>query len=79
MSTLYDVGSSSHCLDKTLTQQLQATGLMGWGTPRTVLLTGAKKSHLGCRISFELPTGFQYFVVINKINPLKKYLNKNVN
>ena len=39
------------------------------GTPRPALLTGAKKSHLGCLISFELPMGFQNFVVINKINP----------
>ena len=33
---------------------------------------GAKKSHLGCLISFELNMGFQNFVVINKIHPLKK-------
>ena len=31
-----------------------------------------KKSHLGCLISFELPMGFQNFVVINKIHHLKK-------
>ena len=43
----------------------------GGGTPRPVLLTGAEKSHLGCLISFELPMGFQNFVVINKIH-LKK-------
>ena len=42
----------------------------GGGTPRPVLLTGAKKSHLGWLISFELPMGFQNFVVINKIHPL---------
>ena len=44
----------------------------GGGTPRPVLLTGVKKSHLGCLISFELPMGFQKFLVINKIHPLKK-------
>ena len=44
----------------------------GGGTPRPVLLTGEKKSHLGCLISFELHMGFQNFVVINKIHPLKK-------
>ena len=43
----------------------------GGGTPRPVLLTGAKKSYLGCLISFELPMGFQNLVVINKIYPLK--------
>ena len=42
----------------------------GGGTPRPLLLTGAKKSHLGCLISFELPMGFHNFVVINKIHPL---------
>ena len=45
------------------------------GAPRPVLLTGAKKSHLGCLISFELPMGSQNFVVINKIHPLKKKLS----
>ena len=45
---------------------------MGGGTPRPVLLTDAKKSHLGCLISFELPMGFQNCVVINKIHPVKK-------
>ena len=44
----------------------------GWGTPRPVLLISSKKSHLGCLITFELPMGFQNFVVINKIHPLKK-------
>ena len=44
---------------------------VGW-TPRPVLFTGAKESHLGCLISFGLPMGFQNFVVINKIYPLKK-------
>ena len=44
----------------------------GGGTPRHVLLTGAKQSHLGCLISFKSPMGFQNFVVINKIHPLKK-------
>ena len=39
-------------------------------TPRLLLLTGAKKSHLGCLISFQLPMGFQNFVVINKIHPV---------
>ena len=28
------------------------------GTPRPVLLPGAKKSHLGCLVRFELPMGF---------------------
>ena len=42
------------------------------GTPRPVLLTGAKKSHLGCLISFELLMGFQNFVVINTIHSFKK-------
>ena len=32
-----------------------------------------KKSYLGCLISLELLMGFQNFVVINKIHPLKKY------
>ena len=44
----------------------------GGGIPRPALLTGAKNSHLGCLISFELPMGFQNFVEINKIHPLKK-------
>ena len=46
---------------------------VGGETPRPVLLTGAKNSHLGCAcmIRFELPMGFQYFVVINKSHPLK--------
>ena len=44
----------------------------GGGTPRSVLLIGAKMSHLGCLISYELPIGFQNFVVINKIHPLKE-------
>ena len=44
----------------------------GGGTPRPVLLTGAKKSHLGCQISFQLPMGVQNFVVINKIHHKKK-------
>ena len=45
-------------------------------------LTGApcsvnwcKKSYLRCLISFELSMGFQNFVVINKIHPLKKKIN----
>ena len=38
----------------------------GWGTPRPVLLSGAKKFHLGCLISFQLPMGFQNFVDISK-------------
>ena len=53
-------------------QQLLATGGRWWGTPRPVVLTGAKKSHLGRLIRFELPMGFQNFVVINKIHRLKK-------
>ena len=44
--------------------------------PRPVLLIGAKKSHLGCLISFELPMGFQNFVVINKILTLKFFFKK---
>ena len=40
----------------------------GGVTPRPVLLTGAKKYHLGCLISFKLPMGFLNFV-INKIHP----------
>ena len=44
----------------------------GGRTRRPVLLTGAKKSHLGCLNSFELPMGFQNFIVINKIHSLKK-------
>ena len=45
---------------------------LGGGSPRPLLLTGAKKSHLWCLISFQLPMGFHNFVVINKIHPLKK-------
>ena len=45
----------------------------GGGTARTVLLTSAKKSHLRCRISFELSMGFQTFVVINKFTNSKFY------
>ena len=41
----------------------------GGGTPCPVLLIDAKKSHLGCMISFELSMGFQNFVVVNKIQP----------
>ena len=44
----------------------------GGGTLRPVLLTGAKKTHLGCLISFEIPMGFQNFVVIKKIHFKKK-------
>ena len=67
------LGRSSHGLEKTLTQQLLATGRRGWGdtTPCTANWC-KKKSHLGCLISFVLPMGFQNFVVINKIYPLKK-------
>ena len=46
--------------------------LLSMGAPRPVLLTGAKKSHLGCMISFEIPMGFQNFVVTNKIHAFKK-------
>ena len=56
-------------LSKTLTQQFYGTG--GRGTTRPVLLTGAKTFHLWCPISFQLPMGFQNFVVINKIHPFK--------
>ena len=52
---------------------------VGGGTPRNVLLiTGAKKSHLWCLISFKLPLGFQNFVVINKKISLTKNLWKTV-
>ena len=44
----------------------------GGETPHPVLLTGAKRSHLGCLISFELSMCFQNFVVINKMHPFKK-------
>ena len=59
---------------KTLTQQLWATGgRMGGGTPRPVLLTGAKKSHLGCLIASSYLRAFRIsFSLINKIHPLKK-------
>ena len=40
------LGRSCLCLEKTLTQQLQATGGGGGGTPRIVLLTGAKMSRV---------------------------------
>ena len=36
----------------------------GEGTPRHVLLTGAKTSHMGFLISFQLPMGFQNFIQI---------------
>ena len=58
------VGSICMCLEKTLTQQLQATGGQGWRetTPCTELV---QKSQ-GCLISFELYCmGFQNFVVSN--------------
>ena len=52
---------------KKLTQQLYRLLVnRGGGTPRPVLLTGAKSP--GCLISFEL-MGFQNFVVSNKIHP----------
>ena len=44
------------------------------GTPRHVLLTGAKKSHQEGLIRFELLMRFQNFV-INQIHPLKKKKN----
>ena len=53
--------------------------LVGGGTPHPVLLIAAKKSHLGCLISFELPMGFHNFVVINKIHHLKKKITNNNN
>ena len=43
-----------------------------WHVPHPVLLTDAKKSHLWCLISFELPMGFQNFDVFNKIHSLSK-------
>ena len=66
------LGRSSHCLEKTLTQQLLATG--GRGLVDTTLCTvnWFKKVPSGCLISFKLPMGFQNFVVINKIHPYKK-------
>ena len=45
----------------------------GGGTPRHVLLTCAKKAHLGCLISCELPMGFQNFVSL-----IKFILKKNI-
>ena len=44
----------------------------GGGTPRPVLLTGAKQSNMGCLISFELPMRFQNFVVLIKFTLKKK-------
>ena len=67
------LGRFLHCFYKTLTQQYCRRPMDGGGgTPRIVLLTGTKKSHLGCMISFELPMGFQNFVVVNEIHPKKK-------
>ena len=63
------LGRSSHCLDKTQLSNCRLPVDGSGGTPHPVLLTGAKKSHLGCRISFEIRMGFQNFVVINKIHP----------
>ena len=63
---------SSHCLEKTLTAIVGDRWTGVDGIPRPVLLTGAKKSHLVCLISFELPMGFQNFVFINKIHPFWK-------
>ena len=48
----------------------------GGGTPRPELLTVAKKSQLGCLISFQLPMGFQNLIeILIKIRPLKKYIS----
>ena len=69
------LGRSSHCLVKHWHSNCMRQVDGGGGTPRPVLLTGAKKSHLGCLISssyFKLLMGIQNFVVINKIHPLKK-------
>ena len=38
----------------------------GGGTPRPVLLTGAKESHLGCLISFELLYGRNFRILLKK-------------
>ena len=40
----------------------------GGGTPRPELLTGAKKSKLGCLISFQVPMGFHNLIEIFKKN-----------
>ena len=66
------LGRSSHCLVKHSHSNCRRPMDGGEGTPRPILSTGAKKSHLGCLISFQLLMGFQNFVVINKIHPLKK-------
>ena len=55
-----------------------AGGDCGGGTPRPVLLTGAKKSHPGCLISFQLPMGFQNFIKILIKLTLKKILNHKI-
>ena len=61
------------CLDKNTDAAIVGDQWMGvGGTPYPVLLTGAKESHLGCMISFELPMGFPNFIVINKIHPKKE-------
>ena len=50
---------------KTVAQQLyRRLADWGGGTPRPELLTGAKKSQLGCLISFKLPMGFQNFITV---------------
>ena len=45
-----------------------------WATRETIPRTWSSEtmSQLGCLISFQLPMGFQNFVVINKIHSLKK-------
>ena len=69
----WDVGSILAMLGKTLTQQLYATGGRGWGDTKPCTVNWCqRKSHLVSQISFQLPTGFQNVVVINKFHPLKK-------
>ena len=72
------LGKSSHWLEKHCHSNYRRPVDVGGGTPRPVLLTLAKKSHLGCPISSSyLYMGFQNFVGINKIYPLKKILSIN--
>ena len=68
------LGRSSHELGKNTDTEIVGdrwTGGGGHHALYSVLLTGEKKSDLGCLISFELPMGFQNFVVINKIHNKK--------
>ena len=54
------LGRSCMCLEKTLTQQLQATGVRGWGDTTPCTVNWCKKSP-GCLISFELLYGLSEF------------------